>query len=138
MNNNIKEFPIEYYGLTPSDYPSPTIIERDIHLDSKFNILSIIRVYLDLDIVFSHSNSLNIINTGNFLNSIYNLSIKFEYMDGKDENSLSIYSEYIYITSTFNIDTSLNEESISPKINDFKIKLLSSNSFHLYISIAPY
>ena len=138
MNNNSKEFPIEYYGVTHSDYPNPTIIEKDILLDSKFNILSIIRVYLDIDLVFSHSNSFNIMNKDNFLNSIYNLSVKFEYMDGKDQNSLSIYSEYIYIPSTFKIDNSLGEDSISPNINDFKIKLLSSNSFHVYISIAPY
>lgn len=126
--------PIEYYGISSCDYPFPTVTERTIILPNNIDIKTIIKVYSNIDLItttkdtlFEHTNS-----------CICNVTISIEYIDSSNDDTISIFSDYIYAPLHYFIDNNYSSNNLSCKISHLYLNILASNRIYMYLALCPY
>lgn len=140
-----QNFPIEYYGITPSDYPFSTKIEKIIYVPSNIAIKKInkLQAYINKISTKKHL-SLKGLDLDHFDYSndsilcICNIIFNIEYIDAINDDTISIISDCIYAPLNFSIECNSKLNNLSPKISDMFLKPLNNSSFYLYLSICPW
>lgn len=130
----IEDLPIEYYGVASSNYPSPTVLEKIVYLPSNIKLKNILRVYSNLDLIFHNSSKI----FKDLYYCICNASFNIEYIDEINENTISIFYDYIYCPLHFHINSNFSTNELKPKISHINLKLIDVSSIYIYLSISPY
>jgi hypothetical protein len=137
-----EDFPIEYCGVTPSNSPFNTAIEKIFYVPNDIKLEKIIKIYANIDkiLVKKNLNLKGIDYSGvkycsGIIVCICNILFNIEYIDSLNKDTISIFSDYIYAPLSFPMDYNLKLNSFSPKISNIYLRPLNSSSFYLYLSI---